>query len=278
MKDLFQLVHRPALFERSKVKFWNDPHIAKGMLEAHLNPGWDAATRNHEFVARSAAWIAALSPPREFPNLLDLGCGPGIYAEKFHEASYRVTGVDFSERSIEYARRSAAEKNYNIRYMVQDYLELSLDEAYDVITLIYCDFGVLSAEERKRLLRTVFEALKPGGTFVFDVFTPAYHAGKPESKSWDYYQTGFFCEQPHVRLDSFYRYDEDNTVLSQNIVITDEAVHCYNIWEHTFTAEELKAVLAEAGFSTVDFYGDAAGAPYERDGSVICAAATKQNK
>ncbi len=37
-KNLSSLLKKPALYERTPEKFWNDPHISKGMLEAHLNP------------------------------------------------------------------------------------------------------------------------------------------------------------------------------------------------------------------------------------------------
>ncbi|MDR1203930.1 MAG: hypothetical protein LBL26_00400 [Peptococcaceae bacterium] len=42
---LFRLLRKPALWQRSAEPFWNDGHISKGMLEAHLNPDWDAASR-----------------------------------------------------------------------------------------------------------------------------------------------------------------------------------------------------------------------------------------
>lgn len=52
-KKLLVFSQKPKLYEASSKKFWNDEHISKGMLEAHLNPIWDAATRNHNFVSKS---------------------------------------------------------------------------------------------------------------------------------------------------------------------------------------------------------------------------------
>ena len=34
---LVKLSKKPKLFKRSDAEFWNDPHISKKMLEAHLN-------------------------------------------------------------------------------------------------------------------------------------------------------------------------------------------------------------------------------------------------
>ena len=54
-------------------------------------------------------------------NLLDLGCGPGIYAELFYQYGYQVTGIDLSKRSISYAQASAKQKGFDIIYLRSDY-------------------------------------------------------------------------------------------------------------------------------------------------------------
>ncbi len=48
---------KPKLYAPSTKKFWDDEHISKGMLEAHLNPNWDVATRKPEFLDKSVNWI-----------------------------------------------------------------------------------------------------------------------------------------------------------------------------------------------------------------------------
>lgn len=46
MKDILkQLNTRPKLFEQSTASIWDDPHISKGMLKAHLNENQESATR-----------------------------------------------------------------------------------------------------------------------------------------------------------------------------------------------------------------------------------------
>lgn len=98
-KLLIYTSEKPEVYTASTSKFWDDEHISKGMLEAHLNPEWDAATRNHNFVTKSVEWIASIASPVTYPELLDLGCGPGIYAEKFYISGHHVTGMDYSKRS-----------------------------------------------------------------------------------------------------------------------------------------------------------------------------------
>lgn len=222
-----------------------------------------------------ANWISDTLPPISYKRLLDLGCGPGIYAELFHAKGYQVTGLDISENSIQYARKIAREKELDIVYQHSNYTQSAIKEHYDLITMIYCDFGVLSHSERKELLRKIYHALSPGGCFLFDVFTPLEYKNKPECKSWSYEEGGFWYPAPYLLLQQLYRYDDDNTFLSQYIVVTDSKTTCYNNWEHTFEIEELRLDLKEAGFHNLQFYGNVAGAEYKQGNKTICVVVKK---
>ena len=146
--ELVKYTSKPALYAQGTKNFWDDDHISKGLLEAHLNPNWDAATRRHEFLDRSVSWISSIAPPSQYRFLLDLGCGPGLYAERFNSAGYTVTGIDFSKRSIAYAREQSLLKKSNIEYHYQNYLTIDYKEQFDAVTLIYCDYAVLSKTDR----------------------------------------------------------------------------------------------------------------------------------
>jgi len=89
------------IFSHSKDSIWLDAHLAPQMLAAHLDTEFDGATRNAEYINQSMAWLTQKCPAQSFPKLLDMGCGPGIYAEKFYEAGYQVKGIDFSKLSID---------------------------------------------------------------------------------------------------------------------------------------------------------------------------------
>ena len=135
--DILQALEKPPLYTKTKGEFWNDSYISQQMLKAHLDPEFEGASRKLEFIESSASWIKELVPPAEFSSLLDVGCGPGLYTERFSRQGYRVTGIDFSRRSIEYARRSAAGQGLDIAYFCQDYLEMSFREPFDFATMIY---------------------------------------------------------------------------------------------------------------------------------------------
>lgn len=257
--ELAQYMQRPPVYAPGTAALWDDEHISKGMLAAHLNPTLDSATRPIDFVGRSVKWISAVAPARAYPRLLDLGCGPGIYAELFDGAGYRVTGVDLSARSIDHARTSARARGVRIDYRASNYLALSDEKAFDLVTLIYCDFGVLSGADRKALLQKIRAALVPGGRLIFDAFTLRQYDGQDEYRRYEYAASGFWRAGAYLCLSALYRYDAERTFLEQHVVIDEKGIECYNVWNHAFTVDELTRDLKEAGFAVAGVYGDVAG-------------------
>lgn len=270
-----QLAQKPTLYQKSEAKFWNDPYISQRMLEAHLNPDLESATRKLDFVRQSVDWISNVLPSAQYERLLDLGCGPGIYTELLDQKGYRVTGLDLSKNSIEYAKKTAHKKGLDIQYLNSDYIESPIPGEYELITMIYCDFGVLSSQERKKLLSKVHDMLSPSGCFLFDVYTPLAYDNREEFKEWSFEDRGFWSPDPYLLLHSLYRYDESNTFLNQYIVAKEGTTTWYHVWEHTFTVEELEKDLHEAGFKNVRFYGNVAGAKFEPNSKTLCVIAER---
>ena len=266
---------KPRLSAPGKNNIWTDGHVSKGMLEAHLNPTHDAASRKPEFMDKSVEWIYSIAPSEKYKDVLDLGCGPGLYCERFYDKNYNVTGVDWSERSIRYARDHAISTGKNINYVLQNYLTIDYENAFDIAVIICYDFCVLSKNDRKLFLDNVYKALRSGGKLIFDVTTVKLLSTE-ESHKWDYHPDGCFSsEKPHICFNLYYNYTEDETNLTQTIVMTDDDCDCFHIWHHHFTEQKLISELNEAGFVNIDLYSDVAGKAYIKDGDFISAVATK---
>lgn len=139
--ELLKKLRRPSLWERSDAPFWDDWHISKGMLAAHLDEG-DAASRAPATVEASVEWLCGVV--KKGGRVLDLGCGPGLYTSRLSDRGYDVTGIDLSRRSIEYAR----EHDDKTQYILGSYLDIGLPSGFDAATLIYCDYAALTPSER----------------------------------------------------------------------------------------------------------------------------------
>jgi demethylmenaquinone methyltransferase/2-methoxy-6-polyprenyl-1,4-benzoquinol methylase len=89
--------------------------------------------------------------------VLDACCGTGDLAIACARAGGRVTGVDFSERMLERARRKAPE----LEWIEGDLLALPFaDESFDAATV---GFGVRNVEDLDRAFVELRRVLRPGG-------------------------------------------------------------------------------------------------------------------
>lgn len=254
--DIIEFTKKPQIYAEGNAVMWTDAHISKQLLDIHLNPDIDLASRRRSSIESTVDWILN-SVNMEKMNILDLGCGPGLYAEIMSERGHKVTGVDFSRNSIEYARKEALKKNLDIEYVNQNYLELCEENKYDLVMMVFTDFGVLLPQERKTLLQNIHRALKPGGTFIFDVLSDKDIEMKVAEKSWEMEESGFWKEKTYLILsDSFY-YPEDKVILYQHIAMDrSDNFDVYRFWTHFFTSDDLKEMLGQESFEKIECYDD----------------------
>lgn len=260
------LQEKPEPFTPGEPLFWDDPHISTQMLKAHLDPGNDLASRRPGTIQKSVDWLVASLRLQAGDSVLDLGCGPGLYSARLAERGLRVTGVDYSRRSIEYAKTYAQEHGLEVHYRYQNYLTLDDENLYDAALLIYGDYCPLSPEQRRRLLGNVHRALKPGGYFVLDVTTPIHRKKYGGRNGWYAVDTGFWKPGPHLVLEEGFDYPEQSIFLDQAIVIEENGkVSVYRNWFQDFTRETITAELEAGGFAVQSTWNDLLGTPFSED-------------
>jgi ubiquinone/menaquinone biosynthesis C-methylase UbiE len=271
--QVFESHKAPALFENSKMQadFWDNEHISNMMLKAHLNPNWDAASRKPETIDATCRWLQTTLEYQPGDRLLDLGCGPGLYTTRFQEQGLSVTGIDFSKRSLNYAKEQATKHQQSIEYHYMNYLEMDYHVAFDLITLIYCDFGVLSELGRSQLLSKIHRGLKTGGHFAFDVWSSGNNELTAVYKNWFIHEKqGFWKPTPHLELVNKQFYDTNLVSLKQHLIVEeDTVVSVYNLWAQCYTVESISALLRAHGFEVVSITGDLTGAAYEASSKLI---------
>jgi 2-polyprenyl-3-methyl-5-hydroxy-6-metoxy-1,4-benzoquinol methylase len=248
---------KPKLYEKGNSVMWTDSHISKQLLDVHLNSEIDLASRKTNTIKSSVEWILGSTDLRNL-NILDLGCGPGLYSELLAKEGHKVTGVDFSDHSIKYAKIEAEKKNLDITYINKNYLELDLEEnTFDLVVLIYTDFGVLQPFERNQLLEVIKKVLKPNGTFIFDVLNDKSIETRISPKSWEVSEYGFWKDKPYLALSESFLYEEKKVILYQHILLDEqENIDVYRFWTHFFSHSDLSEILIDHGYNNVSFYED----------------------
>lgn len=268
MYDLLdEFSKRPEPFSRHTVKeLWTRPHLAQQMLDYHLSQDTDLASRRFETIEHVVDWIdAQLNLPDK--SVCDLGCGPGLYSQRFATRGATVTGVDFSTHSLEYAR------NHNpraIRYIEADYLEDELPTGFDIVTLIYTDLCALSPGNRKKLLGRMQGMLNPGGQIVLDVAGIGSFTGKQEVTTIEHrLMNGFWSAEDYVGIQKTFVYPEHSLSLDRYLIVQpSETWEIFN-WTQHFSPAGIEAELRHAGFKIDQMAGDLTGAPLEPESDLI---------
>jgi SAM-dependent methyltransferase len=244
-------------------ELWADPHISERMLQFHLDPTVEAASRPADFIERSVAWIAhtfVRGPTR----IVDLGCGPGLYTGPLAETGATVTGVDFSRRSIAYAREAAARAGASVTYVDADYLTWSPEHEVDLALMIFGDYGAMAPWQRRQLLDRVHEVLAPGGAFLFDVASRAALADVEETSAYaPMLMNGFWAPAAYYGFLNTFAYPEQAISLDRYEIIEEDRSRTFCNWTRYFDPGSLAAELEAAGFVIAELLGDVAGAPYD---------------
>jgi demethylmenaquinone methyltransferase / 2-methoxy-6-polyprenyl-1,4-benzoquinol methylase len=122
--------------------------------------------------------LAAASVVQPGDRVLDAACGTGDLAIAAREAGGQVTGLDFSGRMLERARR----KSDAIAWVQGDVLALPFEDAsFDAATI---GFGIRNVEDLDAGLSELARVVRPGGRLAVLEITRPRGALRPFFRLW----------------------------------------------------------------------------------------------
>lgn len=247
-------------------ELWTDEHTSERMLAFHLDGEVDLSSRHTDFIDESVRWMKAHFELTESSRIIDFGCGPGLYTSRFAGFGAEVVGVDFSSRSIEYARAQARRENHTIAYVEADYLEFQPEGVFDLVTMIMCDFCALSPVQRAAMLARFEGLLSDTGRIVLDVHSPKAFADKQEGLVFAKNQLdGFWSASPYFGFVASFKYDAEMVSLDKYTIVEEHRQREIYNWLQYFTPESLEREAHAAGLRVDAVYGDVAGSPYDSE-------------
>ena len=263
-RELQEINSRPEPFQYyTAEELWTDDHTSMKMLGYHLNEDIDVSSRNRPFINRSVDWIVSRFGIDDMTRVADFGCGPGLYTTLFAEKGARVTGIDFSVRSIQYAEQIATQKGLAINYVKQNYLDFETDDRFDLITMIFCDFCALSPAQRETLLSRFRTLLKPGGRVLLDVHSLNTFDSKKEVATYEPNQLdGFWSAEDYYGFLNTFKYPEEAVTLDKYTIVEKTGTRVVYNWLQHFSRDSLTEELESSGFEVMEFYADVAGTPF----------------
>jgi len=276
--ELKEINARPESFQfYTANELWTDEHTSQQMLAYHLDESVDLSSRNKDFIGRSVKWIVSHFKVNRQTAIADFGCGPGLYTTPLAERGADVTGIDFSERSIGYAKDTAAGQSLVIDYVCQDYLEYETEKRFDLITIIMCDYCALSPIQRKKILARFHHFLKADGAVLLDVYSLNAFGRRKEVSTYEHRQLdGFWSKEDYYGFLNTFKYNDEKVVLDKYTIIEKSRTRTVYNWLQYFTPETLGQEFEENGFRIEGIYSDVAGKAFSSESQEIAVVARKK--
>jgi len=167
------------------------------MLAGRENDWWNAFYANRAkpcpfFVASPdeslAGWVrdGLVRPGRA----VDLGCGHGRNAIFLASHGFSVEAVDYSQAAIDWARERVKETGTQVQLRHQSVFDLNLEAgSYDLVYDSGC-FHHLPPHRRRRYVKLVVDALRPGGWFGLTCFRPECGSGYSDDEVYAHRSLG----------------------------------------------------------------------------------------
>lgn len=139
--------------------------------ERYRHPNFLFGYKPNDFLRESATLLRAGS------RVLCLGDGEGRNSVWLAGQGHHVTALDFSEVAVSKAREHARDKGVDVDFVVQDLAAWAQqdgpDEPWDAVVQIFCHLG---PELRRAVAETATRHTAPGGTLIYEAYTPAQPA------------------------------------------------------------------------------------------------------
>lgn len=124
---------------------------------------------SREYTLSEVEQLWKLLDLREGSRILDAPCGYGRLSRPFAGRGACVVGVDLSRHLVEKAETERGElPKERLRYMLHDLRSPLTETGFDAALNIFSSLGYGSEEDDLLILRTLHQALKPGGLLFVD--------------------------------------------------------------------------------------------------------------
>lgn len=176
--------------------------------------------------------------------IVELGCGSGLTAEMLHQAGYQVLGIDISEGMIAIAKTRVPAAEFRVASL----FTTEIPHCAAVISVGEClsyAFDTNSDEALETLFRRIYQALTPGGVFIFDVVIPGQVAPGEIAKSFTEGQDWIVLVEKQE--------DPVQQILTRRIITLRQVEGLYRRTDEVhrqrlFKEETLVAALEQIGF------------------------------
>ncbi|MFC2155793.1 class I SAM-dependent methyltransferase [Acidobacteriota bacterium] len=208
---------------------------------------------------------------KENQKILDIGCATGELALALSSKGHRIIGIDLDENMVNSARAKAKGEGDKSQFYVKDMLNVRKEFPENSFDAVFCLGNTLvhlkNLHEIGVFIKGASSILKKDGIFIIQVV------------NFERVLTGQISGLPLVQNETFaferkYHYDKNqHHVIFKTCLFlkkSGESIKSYQLF-YPLTFEELKPVLAAAGFSRSRFVENENRAPITKNSpGLIC--------
>jgi SAM-dependent methyltransferase len=207
--------------------------------------------------ADQAVAAARLAQCPEGGDLLDVPCGFGRHAIPLAGAGYRVVGVDRSAPLLDEARRRAGGARWP-KLAQGDYRKLPFgDGSFDAAVCLFSSLGYLGDEEDTKALAEIRRVLRPEARLVIEIVHRDLLVTTFREQDWSLLGEGRLLLEQRTFDPVAGIAQVTQTLVEAN---GERESRTYSV--RVYTATELLAMLAAAGFAEGKCHGDLDGGPF----------------
>jgi len=247
---------------------WDEPRFSERMLKEHLSQEHDAASRRFERIDAHVGWIHHELLSGRPARILDLGCGPGLYASRLARLGHECVGIDFSPASIAYAVETAEREGLACTYVQEDIRTAIYGVGFELVMFIYGELNVFRPKDAEKILCKAFDALSSDGVLLLEVSTfESLERGGKSEPSWYSSPSGLFSDRPHLCLMEN-SWEASQCVATTRFYVVDAVtaeVTRHAISTQAYTDEQYRALLLRCGFRSVEFHASLVGGEDGKD-------------
>jgi len=244
---------------------WSDPAFSRRMLDVHLDPSTQMASRSPDVIREHVTWLLAqlrASTGGDGPyHVLDVGCGPGLYGHELAARGHRTCGFDFAPAPLAWAREHAEANGLPATFLAADLTALPDDFAarcgapFDAVTFWFGEFHSFRPAQARAFLPRLAALLKPDGLFVLE-YQPWDLFVQDDAATWTPVDRSPFCDRPHLWLEEFAWDERTRSEIHVHWIIeaATGSVSRYAQCNQAWTDDELVAALAAAGLRAPGFH------------------------
>jgi len=248
---LYRRRQRPFPFTNDGNLPYDDPAFSARMLAEHLDESHGAASRTATERDTQISWMAVNLGLTANSTLLDVTCGPGLYAIPFAKQGVQVTGIDFAPAAITHAQELAEKEGLNVRlsFIQQDIRQMTLPaNSFDAAILLYGQLAVMTKDEAQAVLTAIVDGLKPNGRLLLEMLHPD-HVDKTDSNWWYTDDAGLWGDAPFLHLgERFWDADDRVSIERYHILHLDSGqMDEIELCDQLYEPDEMIEMMENAG-------------------------------